>query len=322
MLSRVAFHLLDEPIRRACREPGAVHRRHVQHDAGPARRIVGSSGCLWSARPETTVLSEALRAGHSRERGSILDLRHGVSQFDSVLRPPGPGERPHRTRGHLVRDVGASQSPVPPGEGGSGRSESLQSPNEFFQEVKMASHLFCGITDGTFSHGEGWQFARLGRMLERADKTSRLLDVKYFLLLPRIRMSGTPIDDLQWSAVLRASAVSRCIANATGSCPSESSDSWSSIGCFPAPSCTASTARTSRCMPSRVRPKAPSGIRPKNDWASCGASWPTDGRRDHFQGSARVPRLAASQDQRSRRRNLPHLLFRFSQGLRRAGSLM
>ncbi len=85
-----------------------------------------------------------------------------------------------------------------------GRRDLLQSPQEFFHEVKLASHLFCGITDGTMTHSEGWQFARLGRKLERADKTSRLLDVKYFLLLPTVQDVGTSTDDLQWSAVLRS----------------------------------------------------------------------------------------------------------------------
>jgi len=78
------------------------------------------------------------------------------------------------------------------------------SPHDFCQEVKWASHLFKGITDATMSHGEGWNFARLGRMLERADKTSRILDVKYYMLLPTIHDVGTPTDDLQWSAVLRS----------------------------------------------------------------------------------------------------------------------
>jgi uncharacterized alpha-E superfamily protein len=41
-------------------------------------------------------------------------------------------------------------------------------------------------------------------MLERADKTSRILDVKYFILLPSAKLVGTPIDDLQWQAVLRS----------------------------------------------------------------------------------------------------------------------
>lgn len=80
----------------------------------------------------------------------------------------------------------------------------LHTPQDFFQEVKQASHLFQGITDSTMSHGEGWHFAQLGRMLERADKTSRMLDVKYFILLPKLAHVGSPIDDLQWSAVLRS----------------------------------------------------------------------------------------------------------------------
>lgn len=80
----------------------------------------------------------------------------------------------------------------------------LEAPQEFFQEVKLSSHLFKGITDGTMTHGEGWHFAKLGRSLERADKTSRILDVKYYILLPQLNDIGTPIDDLQWTAVLRS----------------------------------------------------------------------------------------------------------------------
>jgi len=78
------------------------------------------------------------------------------------------------------------------------------STRDFFDEIKTASHLFDGITDNTMSHGEGWHFARLGRYLERADKTSRILDVKYFFLLPKVEDVNTPLDDMQWSSVLRS----------------------------------------------------------------------------------------------------------------------
>ncbi|HWU36805.1 MAG TPA: alpha-E domain-containing protein, partial [Candidatus Acidoferrum sp.] len=71
---------------------------------------------------------------------------------------------------------------------------------------KMASHLFTGLAETTMSHGEAWHFSRLGRLLERADKTTRLLDVKYFILLPRVTDVGTPFDDIQWSAVLRSAS--------------------------------------------------------------------------------------------------------------------
>ena len=73
-----------------------------------------------------------------------------------------------------------------------------------FREIRMGCHLFEGVTDATMSHNEAWHFMRLGRMLERADKTSRILDVKYFMLLPSLRDVGTPYDDIHWSAVLKS----------------------------------------------------------------------------------------------------------------------
>lgn len=78
------------------------------------------------------------------------------------------------------------------------------SPHEFYADLKLGCHLFQGITDSTMSHNEAWQFIRLARKLERADKTTRILDVKYFLLLPHVQDVGTPIDDIHWAAVLRS----------------------------------------------------------------------------------------------------------------------
>ena len=85
-------------------------------------------------------------------------------------------------------------------------SRVLESPQEFLTQVRMASHLFTGVTDATMSHGEAWRFCRLGRKLERADRTTRILDVKYFLLLPEVSDVGTPVDDVQWAAVLRSAS--------------------------------------------------------------------------------------------------------------------
>jgi uncharacterized alpha-E superfamily protein len=75
---------------------------------------------------------------------------------------------------------------------------------EFCHQVRMGCHLFQGVMDGTMSHNEGWHFIRLGTSLERADKTTRMLDVKYFILLPSVSDVGTPYDDIQWSAVLKS----------------------------------------------------------------------------------------------------------------------
>ena len=78
--------------------------------------------------------------------------------------------------------------------------------HEFYPEVKMASHLFAGVMDATMAHNEGWNFGHVGRLLERADKTARILDVKYYILLPSVNSIGTPLDDLQWVALLKSAS--------------------------------------------------------------------------------------------------------------------
>ena len=78
-----------------------------------------------------------------------------------------------------------------------------QPPQEQLREIRRACQLFYGITDATLSRDHSWQFSRLGRLLERADKTTRILDVKYFLLLPSTEEVGGVLDELQWIALLR-----------------------------------------------------------------------------------------------------------------------
>ncbi len=82
----------------------------------------------------------------------------------------------------------------------------LRSPYQFLTRVKLASLTIIGITDATMSHAEPWHVVRMGRLLERADKTSRILDVKYFLLLPTPMAVGTQLDVVQWSALLKSAS--------------------------------------------------------------------------------------------------------------------
>jgi uncharacterized alpha-E superfamily protein len=82
----------------------------------------------------------------------------------------------------------------------------MLAPHDFFQQVKLAGHTFEGVMDATMSHGEPWHFGRLGRFLERADKTSRILDMKYFILLPDVTYVGSPYDNIQWAALLRSAS--------------------------------------------------------------------------------------------------------------------
>ncbi|MCY2975881.1 MAG: alpha-E domain-containing protein [Planctomycetota bacterium] len=85
-------------------------------------------------------------------------------------------------------------------------SYALTSPYEFFGRIKQAGYSLEGVTTGTMSHGEPWHFSRLGALVERADKTSRILDVKYFLLLPEAQDVGTPIDIMQWGLLLKSAS--------------------------------------------------------------------------------------------------------------------
>jgi uncharacterized alpha-E superfamily protein len=81
-----------------------------------------------------------------------------------------------------------------------------EGPGAFYDQVKRFSHLFQGLTDSTFSRTEGWEFIQFGKYLERADKTTRILDVKYHILLPRATDVGGAVDTAQWQAVLRSTS--------------------------------------------------------------------------------------------------------------------
>jgi len=72
--------------------------------------------------------------------------------------------------------VGGNQPHLPGHEKPDAEKIVRQGPYEFFTQVKNASHLFQGITDGTMTHGEDWDFIQVGKYLERADMTTRILD--------------------------------------------------------------------------------------------------------------------------------------------------
>jgi uncharacterized alpha-E superfamily protein len=73
---------------------------------------------------------------------------------------------------------------------------------EFFDWVKMRSSLSRGTTLGTLLQDEAFHFIRLGTLLERADNTARILDVKYHVLRPHGDEGAT--DFYQWGALLRS----------------------------------------------------------------------------------------------------------------------
>jgi uncharacterized alpha-E superfamily protein len=77
-------------------------------------------------------------------------------------------------------------------------------PHDFLDDVKRSAHLFVGTTDLTMTHGEGWHFGQLGRLLERADQTSRIVDAKLVLQQARGSDPGKQFDESTLVALLRS----------------------------------------------------------------------------------------------------------------------
>src|SRR5262249_2430497 len=79
------------------------------------------------------------------------------------------------------------------------------SPHEVLEEIKEGSLALQGLTEATILRNEGWHFLQAGKYLERADKTSRLLDLRYQTLPERGRpMEISQTESLEWSAILRS----------------------------------------------------------------------------------------------------------------------
>lgn len=73
-----------------------------------------------------------------------------------------------------------------------------------FKSIKNSLQLLSGIVYDNIPRTQGWYFIKLGQYLERADKTSRILDVKYHFLLPSVDDIGSPLDFLHWAALLKS----------------------------------------------------------------------------------------------------------------------
>jgi uncharacterized alpha-E superfamily protein len=76
--------------------------------------------------------------------------------------------------------------------------------NVALSAIRRESTLARGATHGSMMRNEVYSFVRAGTFIERADNTARILDVKYYLLLPSLSYVGTPLDTGQWDNVLRS----------------------------------------------------------------------------------------------------------------------
>jgi uncharacterized alpha-E superfamily protein len=79
----------------------------------------------------------------------------------------------------------------------------------FLDWVKQRSMSFRGAVLGTMLRNENYYFSQLGNFIERADNTARILDVKYFILLPKPSDVGSDLDAHQWAQILRSVSAHR-----------------------------------------------------------------------------------------------------------------
>ena len=89
------------------------------------------------------------------------------------------------------------------------RPVSQSNVGEVVKTIRAAGTQVHGAMESTMLRDEGYHFARAGTFLERGDSTARILDMKYFLLLPSLKYVGTRLDSGQWDQVLRSVAGDR-----------------------------------------------------------------------------------------------------------------
>jgi uncharacterized alpha-E superfamily protein len=80
---------------------------------------------------------------------------------------------------------------------------------EVLGAIRAQTTQVRGAMDGTMLRNEIYNFSRIGTFIERADNTARILDVKYYVLLPSLAWVGSSLDNAQWETVLRSVAGDR-----------------------------------------------------------------------------------------------------------------
>ncbi|WP_068075666.1 alpha-E domain-containing protein [Novosphingobium lentum] len=75
---------------------------------------------------------------------------------------------------------------------------------DILDTIRRQSTQVRGAMMGTMLRNEIFNFARIGKFIERADNTARILDVKYYVLLPAVSYVGSSLDNVQWDNVLRS----------------------------------------------------------------------------------------------------------------------
>ena len=180
-------------------------------EAGLRMALTRSSDAA-SEEWKSVVTTLGLRGAYEGQGGDYSGL--DVCKF--VLRSPDNSEsvlsmferartNARASRSSLTREVWEAIN-----EGWMTLSETLSAEIEerelgrILAAIRRESTLARGATHGSMMRNEIYSFARTGTFLERADNTARILDVKYYVLLPSLAYIGTALDSGQWDNILKS----------------------------------------------------------------------------------------------------------------------
>lgn len=159
---------------------------------------------------------------------SMYDTFEGPSVVDFLLREPKNSSsvltsiETARSNARLVRTALTREVWEATNDSWMAIKEALQRPvreqdmTDVLGLVRQQSALVRGALHGSMLRNDGYDFARIGTFLERADNTARILDVKYYVLLPSLAQIGSSLDNMQWETVLRSVAGQRAYRWLTG----------------------------------------------------------------------------------------------------------
>ncbi|MCW8842661.1 MAG: alpha-E domain-containing protein [Rhodobacteraceae bacterium] len=120
-----------------------------------------------------------------------------------------------RTNARMVRTALTTEVWEAVNEGWMGIKETLKSPVKetdlptVLGEIRRHSALVRGALHGTMLRNDIYDFTQIGLALERADNTARIIDVKYYTLLPSASFVGSALDNVQWETILRSVSAHR-----------------------------------------------------------------------------------------------------------------
>ena len=143
-------------------------------------------------RPTLTLAEFVLHAGEYPQ-----SVRTTIGRARSLAR---------ELREHLSREVFEEINRLYLAYPGAARAADERSTRAFTGSVRRTVAAIIGLFDNTVLLTEGREWFRCGVFLERADMTSRIVDSKYFVILPSPDDVGGPLDRYQWLAVLRSAS--------------------------------------------------------------------------------------------------------------------